>query len=834
MAAIGLKHCSHCKGRRGPCQCTFGCPIPTNALRKSQCYPVHIGTTCDSCGSENFLGSRFKCQACSDFDLCQLCYEGGRHDNTHPFFRIAGLGRPSELLQPRRETLAALPIPARTYIQPHHSSVSSVSTAASTSSMPKATIAAAANTSSLPTHTGISCDSCGTVHLQGNRFKCQTCDDFDLCQSCFANHTHDRSHAFALIAAAGSTPILLAKPQNADLQTATASPLRASAPREPQNYSSAVRHQTFTAASPIPPFAPHVNGVLREVDDADSTPPYLTESSTSFSSSQPGHSLYQDTADASDFSEMSSTSLKAPQPPDQMPYVPECWQRSKNKNATPSHSEPQEETGYSATTFVPSRQNAGSPMSVLHCNVFCDGAKCRDATQCIVGPRYTCAICPPSVDLCQECYTSESAHNTSHSFKRFDQADELAYVTCPPQQQQQQQKQQQQQQTRQEQHPDVFCDGARCRGATQCIVGPRYTCANCPPSFDLCQACYMSKSAHNNSHSFMRFDKAGLTTYELCPPQMPQPQLQQQQQQQQQQQNRQEQHPNVFCDGPRCRGATQCIVGPRYTCANCPPSIDLCHGCYSSQSAHNVLHSFKRFDKANLKTYVTCPPQMQQPQQQQQTRPEEHTDYFCDGPRCHDATRCIVGPRYTCANCPPSVDLCHTCYSSQSAHDTSHSFQRFDRAGSSSFVTCPPLRREQPPQYARQDPPIIAPNGGSHFGAAPPNRPSTNAANQGGQHPPDRFHQAMQTGIEVLENVQTQRQNAQFVEQIRQQQEDALEYQNALLAYQQEMLYQQQMQYQQQQEPVATEQYYDNSYQYTEEPAVYEFNVQDYGFSFEF
>jgi hypothetical protein len=162
----------------------------------------------------------------------------------------------------------------------------------------------------------------------------------------------------------------------------------------------------------------------------------------------------------------------------------------------------------------------------------------------------------------------------------------------------------------------------------------------------------------------------------------------------------------------------------------------------------------------------------------------------------------------------------------------SHSFQRFDRAGSFSFVTCPPLRREKP-QYSRQDRPSIAPNGGSHFGAAPPNRPSTNAANQGGQHPPDRFHQAMQTGIEVLENVQTQRQNAQFVEQMRQQQEDALEYQNTLLAYQQEMLYQQQMQYQQQ-EPVATEEYYDNSNAYTEEPAVYEFNVQDYGFSFDF
>ena len=88
----------------------------------------------------------------------------------------------------------------------------------------------------------------------------------------------------------------------------------------------------------------------------------------------------------------------------------------------------------------------------------------------------------------------------------------------------------------------------------------------------------------------------------------------------------------------------------------------------------------------------------------------------------------------------------------------------------------------------------------------------------------------MQTGIEVLENVQTQRQNAQFVEQIRQQHEDALEYQNAQLAYQQEMLYQQQMQYQEQ-EAFSTEQYYDDSYQYTEVVEGYEVDVEEYDFS---
>lgn len=116
--------------------------------------------------------------------------------------------------------------------------------------MPHATAAAAATSSTRPTlhhqHTGISCDyCCGDQNLQGNRFKCQTCDNFDLCQSCFENHNHDRRHVFVLIASEGATPISLAKPHNADSQAANAS-------REPQRYSSDVHHETFTAGFLFP------------------------------------------------------------------------------------------------------------------------------------------------------------------------------------------------------------------------------------------------------------------------------------------------------------------------------------------------------------------------------------------------------------------------------------------------------------------------------------------------------------------------------------------------------------------------------------------------------
>ena len=296
----------------------------------------------------------------------------------------------------------------------------------------------------------------------------------------------------------------------------------------------------------------------------------------------------------------------------------------------------------SSEQFSTYQHSAAAPCGT-HNVVFCDGPLCRGATQGIVGHRFTCASCPSPVDLCEACYTSQTAHDSFHAFKRFNQADVTTYTICPPQK------------TRPEHHLNVFCDGPMCHGATQCIVGPRYVCANCPPTVDLCEVCYASQTAHNKTHAFKRFDKAGVKAHTMCPPQ---------QQEQQQLQATPGQHLSVFCDGPMCRGVTQGIVGHRYTCAECPSSVDLCEACYTSQTAHDSFHAFKRFNQADVTTYTMCPPQ--------KTRPEHHLNVFCDGPMCRGATQCIVGPRYMCANCPPTVDLCEVCYASQTAHNNTH------------------------------------------------------------------------------------------------------------------------------------------------------------------
>jgi hypothetical protein len=46
---------------------------------------INHNVTCDRCHERNFVGRRFKCQMCNDFDLCQKCYENMDHVKDHTF-----------------------------------------------------------------------------------------------------------------------------------------------------------------------------------------------------------------------------------------------------------------------------------------------------------------------------------------------------------------------------------------------------------------------------------------------------------------------------------------------------------------------------------------------------------------------------------------------------------------------------------------------------------------------------------------------------------------------------------------------------------------------------
>ncbi|XP_065067505.1 E3 ubiquitin-protein ligase MIB2-like isoform X2 [Rhopilema esculentum] len=48
----------------------------------------HVGVTCDVCSKSNFVGIRWTCVVCNDFDLCDSCYHKGNHSLDHDFYRI--------------------------------------------------------------------------------------------------------------------------------------------------------------------------------------------------------------------------------------------------------------------------------------------------------------------------------------------------------------------------------------------------------------------------------------------------------------------------------------------------------------------------------------------------------------------------------------------------------------------------------------------------------------------------------------------------------------------------------------------------------------------------
>lgn len=47
---------------------------------------VHMGVTCNKCKKSNFVGKRYKCLVCEDFDVCQDCEES--HVHGHPMIRM--------------------------------------------------------------------------------------------------------------------------------------------------------------------------------------------------------------------------------------------------------------------------------------------------------------------------------------------------------------------------------------------------------------------------------------------------------------------------------------------------------------------------------------------------------------------------------------------------------------------------------------------------------------------------------------------------------------------------------------------------------------------------
>jgi len=105
---------------------------------------VHHGVACSGCNKPSITGVRFQCCECKNFNLCSKCEDAqvarSGHSAQHQLLKIK------------------VPLAPRTI------------------------------------HAGVICNKCEVSPIEGVRYKCQICDDFDLCEKCEQTTDHPASH----------------------------------------------------------------------------------------------------------------------------------------------------------------------------------------------------------------------------------------------------------------------------------------------------------------------------------------------------------------------------------------------------------------------------------------------------------------------------------------------------------------------------------------------------------------------------------------------------------------------------------------------------------------
>jgi hypothetical protein len=61
-------------------------PVPESGAEKKNGEAIHKNISCDGCGKMDFIGTRYKCSVCKNFDYCSACEESKPHD--HAFLKI--------------------------------------------------------------------------------------------------------------------------------------------------------------------------------------------------------------------------------------------------------------------------------------------------------------------------------------------------------------------------------------------------------------------------------------------------------------------------------------------------------------------------------------------------------------------------------------------------------------------------------------------------------------------------------------------------------------------------------------------------------------------------
>ncbi|XP_052782538.1 transcription intermediary factor 1-beta-like [Mya arenaria] len=113
----------------------------TDGKKTGDTNVVHHGIWCDGCNQKPIIGNRHKCKTCFDYDLCDSCMSKSIHCE-HKFKKITG------------------PVTSKSSIH------------------------------DVTVHHAVWCDGSDQKPIIGNRHKCKTCFDYDLCESCMSKSIH--------------------------------------------------------------------------------------------------------------------------------------------------------------------------------------------------------------------------------------------------------------------------------------------------------------------------------------------------------------------------------------------------------------------------------------------------------------------------------------------------------------------------------------------------------------------------------------------------------------------------------------------------------------------